>query len=147
MPVWSDDDVRAAIDDGRVGAISLDTTAFDRAGCNLDAKILRSMAQFAGTGVSFLITDVVEGEVLKHLSALAKESQDKARLALGQLQKTWRTGDDARKAVDAALNLGSDPNDHARTWLNDYIATVGCSKITAAEFGDFESPPSIVFSG
>lgn len=138
MPVWSDDDVRAAIDDGRIGAISLDTTAFDRAGCNLDAKILRSMAQFAGTGVSFLMTDITEGEVLKHLSAFAKESQEKARSALTTFQKLWRTGEDAKKAVESALDLGGDPADHARNWLEEYTSAVGCKKISAADLGDFD---------
>ena len=44
---------------GKFGAISLDTTAFDRYQSNLNVRALRSLSQFKGTGTRFLLSEIV----------------------------------------------------------------------------------------
>jgi len=52
MPVWTEQQLDAAIAANEIGVITLDTSIFDKFGCNLSYRALRRLDQFKGSGVA-----------------------------------------------------------------------------------------------
>jgi hypothetical protein len=63
MPKLTDEELAAAIGAGEVGAVTLDTSVFDKYGDNLRRGTLRSLEQFRGTNTNVVFSDVIIGEV------------------------------------------------------------------------------------
>ncbi|MER8835838.1 PIN domain-containing protein [Mesorhizobium sp. M0909] len=101
MPVFDEEVIKDDIVHGRIGAISLDTTAFDRHACNLDAKAFEGLEQFKATNVAFLLSEVIIGEVKAHINKAASDSKQKLINAIRESSKGWRRSIDKQ----AILNM------------------------------------------
>lgn len=108
MPVWADADFQSAIENGTIGAISIDTSVFDGSDCNLTYKLFTSLHQFSGTGIVFLLSDVVCGEVKSHISKRAEAAAIQLRAAAREFREAWRVGD----AVENIMGVVGEALDH-----------------------------------
>ncbi|MES0036060.1 PIN domain-containing protein [Mesorhizobium sp. M0046] len=119
MPAVEEVQLSELVLSGKIGAITLDTTAFDRYQCNLNVRALRSLSQFRGTGTRFLLSEIVFNEVKAHISALAAETHAGLMVALHKVRKGWRR-DVNMDDVDKLLGLEQSPLEFAEAFFADY---------------------------
>lgn len=97
--------VREAVLDGRIGAISIDTCIFVELNYGLEYGNLKQLYQFRGSDFKFVLSDIVIGEMRKHMLANAESSVTKLNAALGSVGKTWGV-DKATRAQASELLFG-----------------------------------------
>ncbi len=123
MPTLNEEEIKARIADGSLTAVTLDTSIFDRYGCNLDFPLIRSLTQFKAGNVSVLFSDVIIAEVTSHISEKALETQGALKQAIKKFSKTWKT-----TPVDAevaqALHSDRDPNEFSDACVKEYVDDV-----------------------
>lgn len=126
---WTADEIKRAISDKEIIAITLDTSVFDGNGNRFEHGLLPRLAQFNTTDVSFVLSDVVAGEVCRHVAHEAAEAQAKVKAALKEVGKAWQVNNDQR---DEALELlfGKElPDALARRRFNAFAKAVGAGVI------------------
>jgi hypothetical protein len=126
MPTLTDEQIKACIAAGGVGAIALDTSVFDQFGCNLGYKTLRKLDQFNGTDIAVVFSEIVAGEVKAHIAKAAEESATALKIALGKYRKGWALDFD-RAAREADLGLNEDPAAFAERQFATFMQTVGAT--------------------
>lgn len=67
MPKLSNDDIKKAIDDGRLTLLSLDTSIFEQYKNGLEYGLLHRLAQFSNSEINVVLSDVVIEEVRSHM--------------------------------------------------------------------------------
>lgn len=126
---WSADEIKRAISDNEISAITLDTSVFDGNGNRFEHGLLPRLAQFNTTDVSLVLSDVVAGEVCKHVTQEAADAQSKVAAALKEVGKAWQVSNGQR---DEALTLlfGKElPEALARRRFNAFAKAVGAGII------------------
>ncbi|MBA8862761.1 hypothetical protein FHW19_004512 [Ochrobactrum anthropi] len=119
MPLIKDEELSELVLAGAIGALSLDTTAFDRYQCNLNVRALRALSQFKNTGTRFLLSEIVANEVMAHITSLASQSRAELMTALNKVRKGWRCEPDL-VAVDSLLGLSESPDTFAKAFFDDF---------------------------
>lgn len=137
MPTWTDAELQSAIENNRIGAISLDTSIFDGSDCNLTYKLFTSLKQFVGTGIQFLLVDVVCGEVKSHIAERAASAAVQLRAAAREFKEAWRDTDGLERVLAAAGDL-SDPKKAANDQLESYRAETGFLTLRSSELVNVE---------
>lgn len=132
MPTLTDDDIRDRIADGSIFAISVDTSIFDRYGCNLGYAALRKLDQFQGKHIRVLLSEVIEGEVVAHIRSAAAETQRALKTALKKHKLRWAITDQA-PAVAAGLALAGTPAAEAQRQMDDFVALLGAEIVSATD--------------
>lgn len=87
MPILTEEEIKAKIADGSIFAISVDTSVFDRYGCNLDFAVLKKLGQFATGSTRVLLSEIVVNEVKGHVARDAEDSQRKLKKAIKEQGK------------------------------------------------------------
>lgn len=128
MPTLTADEIRRAIAEDAIGAVSLDTNVFDRFGCDLNVAILRKLDQFNGTHVDVLFSEVVAREVKRHISTKAEETRKRLNGALQDHRKRWEAAYDIG-ALAEALHLNLDCDETASQQFDAYVAHIGAEII------------------
>lgn len=129
MPKKTLEETKALIDKGEVLAITLDTSIFDKFGCNLEYKSLTAVEQFREKHIDFLLSPVTTGEVRSHISKAINEAAVKATAGINQFLKLTRSTSELDKTI-TALGLDVDPAEEADDIVNDYIDRVGATIIS-----------------
>lgn len=126
---WSAYEIKRAISDNEISAITLDTSVFDGNGNRFEHGLLPRLAQFNTTDVSLVLSDVVAGEVCKHVTQEAADAQSKVATALKEVGRAWQVSNGQR---DEALTLlfGKElPAALARRRFNAFVKAVGAGII------------------
>lgn len=132
-----DDALLQEIHQGRIGAITLDTSVFDAQQLNLEAGLLRRVEQFHDRSITVVLPDVIAREVETHL-------HDRTTEARGQLQRALRLArqaglldgieDDAVKsALGPHIASPDAAPDIARSRLAGWIARTGAVIVQTGE--------------
>lgn len=130
MPEFDEAQLRSAITDGRIGAISVDTSIFDKYQDNLKALMLLQLRQFAGTSIPFVLSDVIVKEVEAHIAANAREAKEKLWTALKKLKSSWGLPQE-RDAMVKALGVDVPPEEFAGTSIREYLAETKATIISS----------------
>ncbi|WP_162820693.1 PIN domain-containing protein [Microvirga calopogonii] len=117
-----------------IGAVSIDTSVFDHYQTNLDFKLLRSLVQFRGTGVKFLLSEVVVGEVHAHLARRSADSKSKLQAALNQFAKAWKLDSGVVTAGWKGVTPEHEPLAFAKMQVDAFISYVGAEVIKAEDY-------------
>lgn len=131
MPIWDEARLRAAVAAGEIGAITLDTNTFNAAQCNLKWRVFLSLDQFKGTGIKYMLTDVVSGEVRAHLQKRAEEAASKLKAAAREFDVAWDVTDALPKAA-ASIAATPDSRAAAQAALDAYVAATGAEILPSA---------------
>jgi hypothetical protein len=126
---WSADEIKRAIADNEISAITLDTSVFDGNGNRFEHGLLPRLAQFNATDVSLVLSDVIAGEVCRHVTHEAAEARSKVKAALKEVGKAWQVSNGQR---DEALELlfGKElPEALALRRFNAFVDAVGAGII------------------
>lgn len=131
MPKLTSEELKASVAAGQVGAISLDTSIFDRHQCRLGYASLRKLDQFSDGHVGVLISEIVANEVIAHIARDADKSQRDLQNSLKAHARRWALNAEQAAAPDG-FQLGADPVVAAREQFDAYREATGASIITAA---------------
>jgi len=124
MPIWTEQQLDAAIAANEIGFITLDTSIFDKFGCNLRYRTLQRLDQFNGSRVSVIFSDMIAGEVRAHIAKEAKEKAVNLNIALNQYRKAWHRPE-AGPALAPAVDLDADAAVHAEVQWDAFLAATG----------------------
>jgi len=131
MPKFTHDEIKGRVADGSIFAITVDTSIFDKYGCNLDFVILRKLDQFRKSNVRVLLSAVVSNEVVVHIARDAAETRRELKSALKKHAKRWKlTGEQGTAA--GSLFSENEPIGVAERQLADFLDAVGAELISAA---------------
>lgn len=115
-----ENEIKVAIAEGKITAITLDTSIFDGNGNRFEHGLLARLNQFKNTAIDFLLSDVVVGEVKAHVARAAAEAQSKVRSAVKDVGKAWQVPPDQREAAVAALFGAESPEQLADRRMNTF---------------------------
>lgn len=133
MPAFNEDDLKDHIASGRIGAVSLDTSIFDRYDCNLASQALLGMSQFRDSRTQFLLSEVVVSEIKSHILSAATDAQVKLKSALVQFQRRWqRTVDEI--AMEHLLGLGLAPERFAESCFTTFAQATQLEIVRVDDF-------------
>lgn len=116
----TEDQIKNAIADKRIRSITLDTSVFDGNGNRFEHGLLARLNQFNGTEVDFVLSDVVLGEVRRHVVRDAAEAKSKVNAALKEVGKAWQVSTEQRAAVVTTLFGNETPEDLADRRLREF---------------------------
>ena len=136
MPSKSHDELKELVAQGEIGAISLDTSIFDRFACNLDSPSLEALEQFIGSPVQVLLTDVVLGEVRNHLIKSAADKTASLESALKSFERVRPRRRLAATKARALLRLSAEIDAEADNWIAAYLEQVQPEVLKASEHID-----------
>ena len=124
MPTLSHDEIKAAIADGKVFAITIDTAVFDAKQKTFQNGVLQRLDQFHPRDLLVIITDVVANEIKAHLRDEAMDTQRALKKALRLHNLRWRRTE--AEGEGDALMLQSDatalapPEQCPTSWIADF---------------------------
>lgn len=127
MPVLSIEEIEALIAKGKVRAITLDTSIFRQYGHNLQYRILRSLGQFSGTQVKFVLSAIVVDEVARQMSENIKEAVAKLRAAVKSFEKALNLPSSLTLSKDVDLSV--DPAERARKLVSEFLSATACHAV------------------
>lgn len=130
MPTLNIEAVQDLIRREAIGAVSLDTSVFDQFGCNLSYATLLGLKQFGEHKIPVLLTDVVLGEVTRHIARDIGEATEKARAAINQYKKARRFTKFPSDGL-AALDLDQDAKALAQTMVQAFVEAVAAEVVEA----------------
>ena len=131
MPNLSQDQIRAAITDGAVIAISIDTAVFDAKQKMFRNAVLRRLDQFHTRDVRVVITDVVAKEITAHLRDDALETQRALKKALRSHTIRWKR--EELKGEQDSLLISSDAVAFAEAEFDSFLGHVNGEVINVSD--------------
>jgi hypothetical protein len=131
VPTFQNDEIKARIADGSISAITVDTSIFDRYGCNLEYAVLGKLDQFRTGNTNVLISEIVKNEVQSHIARDAAESQRTLKSALSSHRKRWKLSNEDTAAPDA-FRIADDPAAAAEEQFEAYVTKIGAEIIAAS---------------
>lgn len=143
----SEEEVKQKIADGAIFVITLDTSIFDGYGNRFEKGYLAQLSQFALTPVMFIISDVVEGEVIRHATDSAAEAKAKVLASLKDAGTPWQISIEKSIATVDELFGAEEPEEIARRRYLDFKESTGLSTIESAKELDVAKLLELYFSG
>lgn len=126
------EEIKAEITAGNIGALTLDTSVFGSTDeTSLETAQLRRIAQFKGSSIQFILSDVVVLEVISHLKKQAEEAKTKLNRAIRLVDRSW-TG--AQAIIESAANsvlAGLPPDVITKQRFDAFLETTGGVTIEA----------------
>ena len=131
MPRFESDAIKAMIADGSISALTVDTSIFDRYGCNLDYPLLGKLDQFRTGNTTVILSEIVKNEVQAHIARDAAESQRALKSALSTHRKRWKLANE-EAAVPATFKIADDPFVAAEAQFDDYVVKIDAEIVAAS---------------
>lgn len=130
MPKLSEEDIRARIADGTIAGITLDTSIFDRYGCNLEFPLLTSLNQFDGGAVQVVFSEIVVSEVNRHIIDFASETYREVKKSVRNHKNRWKTGFDINALLEE-LTASTEAGALAKAQIDEFVGAVGAIVLPA----------------
>lgn len=130
MPELTNAEIETGIGDGSVYALAIDTSVFDRFGCDLRHPKLRLLHQFSDSETELLLPEVVAREVLGHIAKKAADTQATARKAIAEYRRRWQ------READEAPKFDEDCLAEAARQLKQFVTLTGAKEIPLFGSGD-----------
>jgi len=119
------DDIKRAISDGDITAISIDTSIVDGQQRWLEYGLLKRLRQFKSSSVDVVLPEVVVNEMRAHLLRDAIEAQSVLKKAMKLAKKSWRVSEADIKSVTDIIHGTDSPEAVAQRRVDDFIANIG----------------------
>ncbi len=130
MPIVNDDQIKALLAEGRITAISIDTSIFDQKRLQLNSATMQALAGLKDHPFIFLLSKTVAKEVLAHLERAAVEALQSAKKAIGQALFAFETDRPEREALLGQISGGRTPEEAANQRWDTFIKDTGCEVLT-----------------
>lgn len=136
MPAASEADIRKLIANKTITAITLDTNILHQRGFALEHGHLRLMAQFSRGDYKFILSDIIEQEVRKHMLDAAEGSKNDLTDAMKATCTAWNIPRERREEiVDLVLN-DADPAKVVEDRIAAYEKNTGFVRAVSHELLD-----------
>ena len=112
MPDMTHDDIKAALADNTILAISIDTAVFHGKKYDFQNPSIRALNQFLGTDITLVLSDVVVREMKRHVAEDTAETQRAAKKAIRSHARRWGL----RNIADIHTQLHLDASPTAKAW-------------------------------
>lgn len=136
MGELTSDEIKDAIAAGEIGAITLDTSIFDANGLRLEGGLLQRLEQFRGSGIDFVLSEIVANEVVAHVTKGASEARAQFESACKGLEKSWLASKELLDATGAAVFQGDTPKELAQRRFDAFVEKMDCAIIESSEHVD-----------
>ncbi len=124
-------EIASAIAEGRIQAISLDTSVFDANGRRLESGLLENLNQFKRAHSAFVLSDIVAQETLKHLAEDAEKAKAQLEKGLRSVRDSWQVDESKTAEIEVELvGTGSAEDVAERRW-SDFVEACGAEVITS----------------
>lgn len=128
------EEIKAEIVAGNITAISVDTSVFESNGNRLEHGVLPLLKQFQGTDISFILCDVVVGELKSHIKKEATDAASKVHSALREVGKTWQIPRARRDDVITSLFGGESSEQMTERRFQAFEAFTGLKVIKSGAY-------------
>jgi hypothetical protein len=136
MPTRSVEEIRALIAQASIGGIAIDTSIFDRSGCNLESPIFVSVAELTPRHVTVLMPDIIAGEVRNHIVRDVRTAVDHARKSILMVEKSRGSARGAFAAAGDLLELDVDAGRHADARIRKFVELTKAEVLAATDWLD-----------
>jgi len=128
------EEIEAAVKNGDITALTLDTSTFERKSFALEKGLLRRLSQFKDSEFKLVLSEIVVREVRAHLREKATDAEQSLRRSAADMAKYWNwpTG-----KVDAFLNQateGMNGIDVSDERINKFISDCGAIVLDTSSF-------------
>jgi PIN domain len=130
MPIVNDEQLKALLVEGRVSAISVDTSIFDQKRLQLNSATMQALAGLKDRPFDFVLSGTVAKEVLAHLEKAAAEALQSAKKAIGKALFSFETKEPEREALLSQISGGRTATEAATQRWDKYIKDTGCEVLT-----------------
>ncbi|MCA0367937.1 MAG: PIN domain-containing protein [Proteobacteria bacterium] len=110
-------------------ALTIDTNVAYGGGFDFEHGLLRQLQQFHGTDGRFILSVIVEAEILKRLREMTSSTRDKFVSVTQDAFDRRLLGDDFRQAADTLTAALVEPRAAARAHLDDFLQTTGATLV------------------
>lgn len=119
MPSFTGRELRNAIAERKIQAISIDTNIFDQFGCNLKIPTLRKLDQFRDTDISVVFSEIVVREVKKHINRASEKARSDLDASLSKCKERWHLNFDFDQ-VFQAIGINKNDSNVAERQFNEF---------------------------
>jgi hypothetical protein len=130
MPTPTEDELAKMIAAGQIGAITVDTSVFDKYRDDLRNKVLLGLKQFVGTSIKVVFSDIVISEVKGHIARRAAETTIAVRKELKNHRQAWGR-EESLEELGASAHLNDHPDELAERHWRIYSATIQAGTLAA----------------
>lgn len=136
MPTLTDQELSALIDAGDLGLITIDTNILHRFGYDLEAASLLALGQFAKSPITFVLPDIIAGEVKGRMVGNAISATAQLRTALRAFRKARRPDSKMVAEAERALGMTDDITADVTERWNEFVAMTAVETIAAGDLLD-----------
>ncbi|WP_416881273.1 PIN domain-containing protein [Marivita sp.] len=129
MPIVTDDELKRLLANGKITAISVDTSIFDEKQLNLNSAVMQATARLKPLSFNYILSSIVAKEVENHLENAAQESLRNAKKAVGKALFAFDTEKPSKDEVLEQITGGKSARDIAKERWAKYLAESGCEVI------------------
>jgi hypothetical protein len=139
----------------KYGAITLDTSIFDKQGLKLDRGLMKTLEQFNGKPIGLVLSEIVFRELHKHLSKKVGETRLQIERALHQCAEYLPIDPERLKDARANIIPSDSDQDISKEQIESFVERTGAQVIMAEDSVDisnlikryFQSLPPFAESG
>lgn len=147
MPLVGDDQIKDMLADGRITAITVDTSIFDQKRLQLNSAVMQSFAALKGKPFSYILSGTVAKEVLAHLEKAATDALLSAKKSIGHALFAFGTSNQTRDEILAEISGGRTPVQASRERWGQYLHATGCEVLVDADLVDTRTIYDAYFAG
>lgn len=129
----SEEEISAAINDGTIKSLTMDTSIFDGENNRFKHGLLVRLRQFKDTDVKIVLAEVIRREVIGHVARAAAEEQSKLKSALRGVGLAWQVAPELRDSILKSLFNGQTPASFAEQRVEKFLSDSGIEVISHAE--------------
>jgi len=126
MPLVVDDELKAALADGRISAVSIDTNIFDAQHLNFKSPVMKAITSLKDIPFSCLLSGTVSKEVQRHLTKAMEDAQRSLKKAAGEALFAFDTAQPTRGELLDQVTRGQTPKDAATSKLGTFLEDCSC---------------------
>lgn len=133
------ENIKKWVEEGVFGAITLDTSIFDRNNLNFESGLLKHLKQFRYGSTKLIISDIVYKEVMNHLKKKTTNSVTELENALNQIRIPWLVDEKTLNEVKLLLIGNNSADSISKIRLQAFINETNAEVIEAGKLIDVQN--------
>lgn len=126
MPVVDEERLKTLLAEGRISALSIDTSIFDQKRLQLNSTSMKSLLNLKARPFRFILTDTVSKEVVSHLTRAAEEALQQARRSIGKALYAFETEEPTRSDLIETISGGRTAEEAAKQRWEKFTRDTSC---------------------
>ena len=119
---------------GQFGAITLDTSIFEAHGLKLESGLIKQLEQFKDDSTKLIISEIVQEELLSHLTEKTKEVKKNVEDSLRKAKEYWKFDSQEIEKVKKSLFGGYEVEEFVSERFDEFIENTSLEVIKAQDY-------------